>query len=82
MQCNINSLIEHTLTLALYAHRTVVEFYVLDTTTDKPYLASYVVNKLDESSAFTKLNAEFSIVGIETKGTHHIVSSVPLIHFF
>ena len=40
----------------------------MDTTSDKPYLANYVVDKLDESSVFKKLNSEFSIMGIETKG--------------
>ena len=42
---------------------------MINTATDKPYLASYVVNQLDESSVFRKLNDEFSIMGIETKGT-------------
>ena len=45
-----------------------MEFYVLDTATDESYLASYVVDKLDKSSVFKKLNSEFSITGIETKG--------------
>lgn len=42
----------------------------MNTATDKPYLASYVVNKLDQSSVFRKLNTEFAIMGIETKGNH------------
>ena len=53
---------------------------MLDTTTGTPYMASYVVDKLDESRVFTKLNAEFSIMGIETKGACHIPYSMLLIH--
>lgn len=63
-----NTLIEHTHYQLFYTCRTVIEFYVLDTTNEQPYLASYIVNKLDESSVFRKLNDEFSIMGIETKG--------------
>ena len=65
-----------------YIIRTVLEFYVLNTATGKPYLASDVVKKLDESSAFRKLNDEFSIVGIETKGTpHHNCITLSSTHF-
>jgi len=52
----------------VYVVRIVVEFYVINTTTGKPYLASYIVSKLDESSIFNKLNDEFAIKGMETKG--------------
>ena len=48
---------------------------------DKPYLASYVVKKLDESSVFRKLNAEFSIMGIETKGTLNCYHLLHLVIF-
>ena len=54
-----------------------MEFYVLDTATDEAYLASYVVDKLDKSSVFKKLNSEFSIMGIETKGDTHNVLNIP-----
>ena len=67
--CIISKLSNRTYThVSIIYFSTVVEFYVLDTSTDKPYLANYVVDKLDESSVFTKLNSEFSIMGIETKG--------------
>ena len=77
----LNTLIEHSLACS-HIIRTVVEFYVINTATDKPYLASHVVKKLDESSVFRKLNDEFSIMGIETKGTpyyhllHLVISSI------
>lgn len=32
------------------------------------YSGSYVVNQLDQSSVFKKLNDEFAISGMETKG--------------
>ena len=55
----------------------------MNTATDKPYLASDVVKNLDESNVFRKLNDEFSIMGIETKGTpyyyhllHLVISSI------
>lgn len=52
---------------------------MINTATDKPYLASYVVTKLDESSVFRKLNDEFSIMGIETKGTPHCYQLLHLV---
>ena len=50
---------------------------MVDSVTGKPYMASYIVQRLDESSVFKKLNDEFSIMGIETKGTHHLSPAIP-----
>lgn len=55
--------------------RVVLEFYILNTSNGVPYLANDVVDKLDQSSVFRKLNDEFSIMGIETKGSGDIVIS-------
>ena len=64
----ISKLCNRMYTHVSFYFSTVVEFYVLDTATAEAYLASYVVDKLDKSSVFKKLNSEFSIMGIETKG--------------
>ena len=62
----------------MYIARIVLEFYVINTSTGKPYLASYIVSKLDESTVFKKLNDEFAVKGMETKGSNIVM--ITLLH--
>lgn len=45
--------------------------------TSVAYKGSHVVNQLDKSSVFKKLNDEFAISGMETKGIHYLLCNVP-----
>ena len=54
---------------------------MVNSVTGKPYMASYIVQRLDKSSVFKKLNDEFSIMGIETKGTHQLSPHTPCHHY-